>query len=507
MVREQLPALVGTKVDDTRQIISGAGLTGGGDLSADRTLDIGAGTGITVGADNISLANTAVTPGTYGNATTVGQFTVDQQGRLTAAASIAITFPTSVANALTFATTGGVAPGGSFNGSAAVTIDYSSIGAQQLDATLTALAAYNTNGIVCQTAADTFAGRTLTGPAAGITVTNGNGVSGNPTLALANDLSAVEGLSSNGLAARTATDTWAVRTITAPAAGITVSNGDGVSGNPTLALANDLSALEALSGTNTIYYRSGVDTWSAVTIGSNLTFSGGTLSAASGGTTTNVLTMNNSGSGAASGSTFDGSAAKTISYNTIGAQPLDATLTALAAYNTNGVLCQTAADTFAGRTIAGTSNEITVTNGDGVSGAPTLSLPTALTFSSKTVTGGSITPESTPTTTAIGYLGCPINTQNGTYTTVMSDAGKAIYHTSGSAHTWTIDSNANVAYPIGTILTFINESGGGNVTLAITSDTLRWGSSTGSRTLAANGTATAIKVASTTWRLTGDGIT
>lgn len=89
----------------------------------------------------------------------------------------------------------------------------------------------------------------------------------------------------------------------------------------------------------------------------------------------------------------------------------------------------------------------------------------------------------------------------------MSDSGKFIYHTSGSAHTWTIDSNANVAYPIGTILTFINESGGGNVTLAITSDTLRWGSSTGSRTLAANGTATAIKVASTTWRLTGDGIT
>jgi hypothetical protein len=41
-----------------------------------------------------------------------------------------------------------------------------------------------------------------------------------------------------------------------------------------------------------------------------------------GGTTTNALTMNNNGSGAASGSTFDGSAAKTISYNTIGAAPL-----------------------------------------------------------------------------------------------------------------------------------------------------------------------------------------
>lgn len=59
-------------------------------------------------------------------------------------------------------------------------------------------------------------------------------------------------------------------------------------------------------------------------------------------------------------------------------QGLDATLTALAAYNTNGILTQTAADTFAGRTITGTANEISVSNGDGVLGNPTLSLPTGI---------------------------------------------------------------------------------------------------------------------------------
>lgn len=55
------------------------------------------------------------------------------------------------------------------------------LGAQTLDATLTSLAAYNTNGLLAQTAADTFAGRTLTGHAL-VPVTNGDGVAGNPTL-------------------------------------------------------------------------------------------------------------------------------------------------------------------------------------------------------------------------------------------------------------------------------------------------------------------------------------
>lgn len=45
----------------------------------------------------------------------------------------------------------------------------------------------------------------------------------------------------------------------------------------------DLSAIAALTGTNTIYYRSAANTWSAVTIGANLTFSAGTLAATGGG--------------------------------------------------------------------------------------------------------------------------------------------------------------------------------------------------------------------------------
>lgn len=100
---------------------------------------------------------------------------------------------------------------------------------------LNSLAAFNTNGLITQTAANTYTGRTIVGPAAGLTLTNGDGVSGNPTISLTNDLAAVEALSSNGIVTRTATDTWTTRTITA-GAGVTVTNGDGISGNPVISL-------------------------------------------------------------------------------------------------------------------------------------------------------------------------------------------------------------------------------------------------------------------------------
>lgn len=121
------------------------------------------------------------------------------------------------------------------------------------------------------------------------------------------------------------------------------------------------------------------------------------------------------------------------------------------------------------------------------------------------ITGNNV-PAAAPATTATGYLGAPQTIKNGDYTLAIADSGYELYHTSGSTHTWTIPANASVAFQIGTIILLTNESGGGNVTIAITSDTLRWSSSTGSRTLAANGSACIRKVAATTWRLTGDGI-
>lgn len=89
-----------------------------------------------------------------------------------------------------------------------------------------------------------------------------------------------------GIVVETAADTFAKRSLTAPAAGLTIANPAGTAGNPSFALANDLAALEALGGTNTIYYRSGPDAWSAVTIAGTLGFSAGTLGSALGAAAT-----------------------------------------------------------------------------------------------------------------------------------------------------------------------------------------------------------------------------
>lgn len=83
-------------------------------------------------------------------------------------------------------------------------------------------------------------------------------------------------------------------------------------------------------------------------------------------------------------------------------QAYDVDLAALAANISNGLWARTGDGTGAARTITGTSAEITVTNGNGVSGNPIISIPTAVTFTGKTITGGTYTAAAavniTPTT-------------------------------------------------------------------------------------------------------------
>jgi hypothetical protein len=131
---------------------------------------------------------------------------------------------------------------------------------------------------------------------------------------------------------------------------------------------------------------------------------------------------------------------------------------------------------------------------------PVLGTPTSGTLSNCTVDG----------TDAVGFRNVPVNSQSAAYTLVLADSGKTILHPSSDANarTFTIPSNASVAYPIGTVVTFINMTSQ-VVTIAITTDTMNLSpaGTTGSRSLAQYGSATALKITSTNWLISGSGLT
>ena len=124
------------------------------------------------------------------------------------------------------------------------------------------------------------------------------------------------------------------------------------------------------------------------------------------------------------------------------------------------------------------------------------------------ITGFAAPSTTSSTASSLGYLGIPQSATATTATLAIGDAGKHVYVTT-AGQTITIPDNATVAYPIGTTIEFIAGPSATTVTIAITSDTmyLAGTGTTGSRTLAAYGMATAIKVAATTWFISGNGLT
>lgn len=101
----------------------------------------------------------------------------------------------------------------------------------------------------------------------------------------------------------------------------------------------------------------------------------------------------------------------------------------------------------------------------------------------------------------------PQITTASSYTFVSGDAGKHLYYTTSTTATITIPANSSVAYATGTILNIVSGSGAGQLTISC-SDTLLFANQgfTGTRYLSAPGIATALKVASTTWLISGAGL-
>lgn len=165
-----------------------------------------------------------------------------------------------------------------------------------------------------------------------------------------------------------------------------------------------------------------------------------------------------------------------------------------AAVGTNTTQIATTEHVFAERTATATlTNKTLIT--------PVLGTPASGNLSNTTADG----------TNPVGFRHIPQVSQSAAYTLVLTDAGKHILHPSAdtTARTFTIPANSAVAFPIGTAITFINQASAGVLTIAITTDVMRLAGAgtTGSRTLAANGVATAIKLTATEWIINGAGLT
>jgi hypothetical protein len=172
-------------------------------------------------------------------------------------------------------------------------------------------------------------------------------------------------------------------------------------------------------------------------------------------------------------------------------------LSSNSANSASTIVARDVAGSFAGNVITATTVTATTFNG---SGSGLTNIPVA------NVTGTVANAAAASSAGSLGYVGMPQNSQSGAYTLVAGDAGKHIYYTV-TGQTATIPANGTVAYQIGTTITFITAPSV-SLSIAITTDTMRLANTatTGTRTLAANGIATAIKVTSTAWIISGNGL-
>ena len=331
------------------------------------------------------------------------------------------------------------------------------------------------------------------------------------------------------LIGNTTGNTLTPATLTA-GSGVTITNG---SGAITVAFtgpgAGSVTSVDVSGGTTGLTTSGG-----PITSSGTVTLAG-TLAVANGGTSLTTLTANNVilGNGA-SAPTF---VAPSTSGNVLTSNGTTWASTAPASSGTVTSASVVSANGFAGTVATATTTPaITVStsitgvlkgNGTAISAATagtdyvtptgtetltnkTLTSPTLTTPVLGTPSSGTLSSCTVDGTDKVGFLNIPQNSQSAAYTLVLADAGKHIFHpsTDANARTFTIPANSSVAYALGTAITFINMTAA-VVTIAITTDTMYLSSAgtTGSRSLAQYGSATAIKMTSTTWLISGSGLT
>jgi hypothetical protein len=127
-----------------------------------------------------------------------------------------------------------------------------------------------------------------------------------------------------------------------------------------------------------------------------------------------------------------------------------------------------------------------------------------------TMTGDIILPILGSSSAAVaGFKGAPQNAVAADYTFVLSDQGRSVVHTSGSAHAWTIPPNSSVAAPVGTVIVLLNIPTGGVITLTRGAGVelyLGGVATNANRSLAAAAMASLIKFDTDKWFVQGSGV-
>lgn len=251
-------------------------------------------------------------------------------------------------------------------------------------------------GIIVKSAVNTVVNRSIAVGTAGLSVSDGSGVSGNPTLSLTGLALSAATLSGNGMVSLVGGSFFQNVTLTGTANQISVTNGNGGS-NPVFSIANnpvipgsaslslpagDTASRPAISSNGMIRYNTDTalfegyvnGVWTAFASGSGVT-SIATGTGLTGGPITSTGTISIANTAVTAGSYGSATEVGTFTVNAQGQ------LTAASNVSI------TAGGIGAVASVSGTANEITATGTTNV----TLSLPTALTFTGKTVTGGTLT--------------------------------------------------------------------------------------------------------------------
>ena len=366
------------KAEQAITISAGTGLSGGGDLSANRT---------------ISLANTAVSAGTFGGNNSIPTFTVDAQGRLTAASAVTPsgTWGISVSGNANTATTLATARNineVSFNGGGNITIPR----VRALDDRILAPADVTTAYV---TAAFTSWNNNNSSPYADAlvfrTYTDSSGGSDNMLM-----------LSKSGLGLRVWQQTYGSATAFATYKDVAWTDGTNASGTWSISTTGSAATLT----TGRTIGMTGDVTWTSGSFNGSANVTGTATLANSGvtaGTYNNVATEVRPFTVDAKGRITSVGTAVTVTpawgsitskpttlsgYGITDAQPLDADLTAIAALaGTSGFLKKTAADTWALDTNTYLTGNQTITLSGDATGSGATSI--AVTLANSGVTAGS----------------------------------------------------------------------------------------------------------------------